>query len=112
MARHARERRPLARTASRRRVPSGLLGMTTSHAATTTLSIAETAAPPRLGWLATACTFLVVVQLAASGAMMIVHPAPVLAMLRHLGYPDYFATMLGVAKVLGAVAIAVPRFAT
>jgi len=27
----------------------------------------------------------------------------------HLGYPDYFRTMLGVAKVLGAVALVAPR---
>jgi uncharacterized membrane protein len=27
---------------------------------------------------------------------------------RHLGYPDYFATLLGVAKVLGALALVVP----
>ncbi|MDI1446055.1 DoxX family protein [Polyangium sp. 6x1] len=28
----------------------------------------------------------------------------------HLGYPAYFATILGVWKVLGAVALLVPRF--
>jgi hypothetical protein len=28
---------------------------------------------------------------------------------RHLGYPDYFRTMLGVAKLLGVLALLVPR---
>ena len=30
--------------------------------------------------------------------------------LSHLGYPAYFATILGVWKLLGAIAIVVPRF--
>ena len=34
----------------------------------------------------------------------------VLATLHHLGYPAYFATILGVWKVLGAVAVVIPRF--
>ena len=28
---------------------------------------------------------------------------------RHLGYPDYFRTLLGVAKLIGVVALLVPR---
>lgn len=34
----------------------------------------------------------------------------VVAGLAHLGYPAYFATLLGVWKVLGAAAVVVPRF--
>ena len=29
--------------------------------------------------------------------------------MRHLGYPDYFATILGVWKVLGGIAVLLPR---
>jgi hypothetical protein len=34
----------------------------------------------------------------------------VVATLRHLGYPAYFALILGLGKLLGAVAIVMPRF--
>ena len=31
-----------------------------------------------------------------------------LTLIRHLGYPDYFATMIGIAKLLGVVALLLP----
>ena len=34
----------------------------------------------------------------------------VMATLAHLGYPNYFATILGIWKLLGAIAIVIPRF--
>jgi len=34
----------------------------------------------------------------------------VVATLHHLGYPTYFALILGLGKLLGAVAIVIPRF--
>lgn len=44
----------------------------------------------------------------ASGVMYLSgHPQPVEGF-RHLGYPDYFRTLLGIAKLLGAVALLVP----
>jgi uncharacterized membrane protein YphA (DoxX/SURF4 family) len=36
--------------------------------------------------------------------------AQVTATLAHLGYPIYFASILGVWKVLGAIAVVIPRF--
>ena len=33
-----------------------------------------------------------------------------MAYIRHLGYPDYFVPFIGVAKILGSLAILVPSF--
>ncbi len=60
-------------------------------------------------WVVTA---LVALPMAGSASMYLsAHPDAV-AGFQHLGYPDYFRTLLGVAKVLGAVALLapVPRF--
>lgn len=46
-----------------------------------------------------------------SGVMLIVGPPEVATIFRHLGYPDYFRELLGVAKLLGLVAL-VLRFRT
>jgi uncharacterized membrane protein YphA (DoxX/SURF4 family) len=35
---------------------------------------------------------------------------PAVAFLGHLGYPAYFATLIGVWKVLGGIAVLAPRF--
>ena len=32
------------------------------------------------------------------------------ATLQHLGYPSYFASILGLGKLLGAIAVVIPRF--
>jgi uncharacterized membrane protein YphA (DoxX/SURF4 family) len=58
-------------------------------------------------WVATG---LVALAFAFGGAMDVAQPPDVLAGMAHLGYPAYFATLLGVWKLLGAVAILVPGF--
>jgi uncharacterized membrane protein YphA (DoxX/SURF4 family) len=44
------------------------------------------------------------------GAADVAHPPAVTAFMAHLGYPAYFAPLIGVWKVLGAVALLAPRF--
>src|SRR5258706_6821599 len=44
------------------------------------------------------------------GALHLSGDPGILATLNHLGYPAYFATILGFWKVLGAVALVIPRF--
>jgi hypothetical protein len=44
----------------------------------------------------------------ASGGMYLSGAPQVVEGFRHLGYPDYFRTLLGIAKLLGAVALLVP----
>jgi uncharacterized membrane protein YphA (DoxX/SURF4 family) len=61
-----------------------------------------------LGYWAT--TGLVALGFAFGGAMDIAHPPDVVAGMAHLGYPVYFAVLLGLWKVLGAIAIVVPGF--
>lgn len=59
--------------------------------------------------LTTVCTWVLVTQLALSGGLLLMRPGFVVAVVHHLGYPDYFPVLLGVAKLLGAMAIARPR---
>ena len=63
----------------------------------------------KIGYWAT--TGLVALGFAFGGLADLSRSPDVIAGLGHLGYPVYFATLLGVWKVLGAVAIVVPRFA-
>jgi MYXO-CTERM domain-containing protein len=66
----------------------------------------ETKKALRLGiWVSTG---LFSAMLAFSGLLFLVGPAEVTAQLRHLGYPDYFRVALGIAKLLGVVALVVP----
>ena len=58
-----------------------------------------------------AATGLFAAIMALSGAAFVVGPPSVVATLRHLGYPDYFRSLLGAAKLLGVAAILVPRLA-
>jgi uncharacterized membrane protein YphA (DoxX/SURF4 family) len=44
-----------------------------------------------------------------SGVMDLILPPAAVAGMRHLGYPDYFARILGAWKVLGTVVILLPR---
>jgi hypothetical protein len=44
------------------------------------------------------------------GYLHLTRDPQVMATLAHLGYPPYFATILGVWKLLGAIAIVVPGF--
>jgi len=51
-------------------------------------------------------------MLAGSIPDVIMHPAAVEIVNKHLGYPTYFLPLLGVAKVLGVVAILAPGLPT
>ena len=44
------------------------------------------------------------------GVINLVHTERAVATLHHLGYPAYFASILGAGKLLGAVVITIPRF--
>ena len=55
-------------------------------------------------------TVLVAFQLGSGGAGDILRIQPVAEGMAHLGYPAYFCVILGVWKVLGAVAVLAPRF--
>jgi uncharacterized membrane protein YphA (DoxX/SURF4 family) len=57
-------------------------------------------------WGATA---LVAAAFILGGAVDAAHPPSAVAFLAHLGYPLYFAVLIGVWKVLGGVAILAPR---
>lgn len=57
-------------------------------------------------WIATGLT---VVAFAFGGVTDILRGEDISAGMTHLGYPLYVATLLGIWKVLGAIAIAVPR---
>lgn len=50
-----------------------------------------------------------VMDLAHGRTMLVIGP-PVVEIVTHLGYPVYFLAILGFWKVLGAVALVVPRF--
>ena len=58
-------------------------------------------------WVTTA---LLVIELVMGGLWDILRVPQVRGVIEHLGYPLYFLVILGVWKLLGAVAIAVPRF--
>jgi len=58
-------------------------------------------------WITTALTALVFLS---GGVGDVLHPAPVVDLMAHLGYPVYFLTILGVWKVLGGIAVLAPRF--
>jgi uncharacterized membrane protein YphA (DoxX/SURF4 family) len=57
-----------------------------------------------------AATGLVALTFAFGGAMDVAQPPDVVAGMAHLGYPAYFATIIGIWKLLGTVAILVPGF--
>lgn len=58
-----------------------------------------------LYWIPTA---LVVLVMGAGGLVDAIRADAAVAVIVHLGYPVYFATLVGVAKVLGAIAIVAP----
>jgi uncharacterized membrane protein YphA (DoxX/SURF4 family) len=58
-------------------------------------------------WVTTGLTAFVFLS---GGAADVARPSFVLEGMRQLGYPDYFALILGVWKVLGGVAVLLPRF--
>lgn len=58
-------------------------------------------------WIATAIICLV---MGFGGTMDILQPEEVVKEISNLGYPLYFATMLGVAKILSVIALLIPKF--
>lgn len=57
-------------------------------------------------WL---CTLFVTLTALAAGVMDVLHLEPLFGLLRHLGYPSYFATVLGVWKIIGGLVLLAPR---
>jgi hypothetical protein len=55
-------------------------------------------------------TLYVALTSLGAGVIDILHAPPLFGLLLHLGYPPHFATILGVWKVLGAVALLAPRY--
>jgi uncharacterized membrane protein len=58
-----------------------------------------------LYWIPTA---LIALVMAGGGLGDALRTESALQVFRHLGYPDYFSTILGVAKLLGVVALLAP----
>ena len=58
-------------------------------------------------WVTTA---LVVFELALGGVWDILRVPQVRGLIERLGYPLYFLVILGIWKLLGAIALAIPRF--
>ena len=58
-------------------------------------------------WVTTA---LVVFELGMGGAWDVLRVPQVRELIGHLGYPPYFLVILGAWKLLGAVALVIPRF--
>jgi DoxX-like family/Domain of unknown function (DUF4345) len=54
-------------------------------------------------------TGLFAAMMTGSGIALLLAPAPVVETFGHLGYPLYFARLLGLAKLLGVVALLAPR---
>jgi uncharacterized membrane protein YphA (DoxX/SURF4 family) len=57
-------------------------------------------------WVSTA---LIAAAFVLGGAIDAAAQPPAVAFLAHLGYPAYFATLIGVWKVLGGISVLVPR---
>ncbi len=80
-------------------------------ASSTALTGGNSAAFPRRRMIAYwAATVLVAGPAAIAGAIDVLRIQPLFAQLLQLGYPAYFGTILGVWKVLGAVALLAPRY--
>lgn len=58
-------------------------------------------------WVATT---LVAIAFLLPGVGNLVHTPQIAHDMAHLGYPSYFLTVLGSWKILGAIAITIPRF--
>ncbi|HSY38174.1 MAG TPA: DoxX family protein [Polyangia bacterium] len=55
-------------------------------------------------------TGLIAAVLLFGGAVDVAHPPSAVAFLAHLGYPAYFAILIGTWKVLGGIALLAPRW--
>jgi hypothetical protein len=64
--------------------------------------------PKLIGYWAS--TVLFAGMMSMSAVMYLTHSPEMTKGFAHLGYPPYFANLLGVAKLLGAVALLAPRF--
>ena len=58
-----------------------------------------------LYWIATA---LLIVPMGAGGVGDIMQPEMIAKTFAHLGYPEYFAVMLGIGKILGIAVVLAP----
>jgi hypothetical protein len=54
-------------------------------------------------------TLFVTLTALGAGIADILHAQPLYGMMLHLGYPGYFATLLGLFKVAGAIVLLAPR---
>jgi hypothetical protein len=59
-------------------------------------------------WIA---TLWLALGMASTGIVQLIPLKEETEMMRHLGYPLYFLTILGVWKMLGVIAILIPKFA-
>jgi len=57
-------------------------------------------------WIATVWLAL---GMTATGIVQLMHQKEEAAMMAHLGYPLYFLTLLGIWKLLGVIAVLMPR---
>lgn len=53
-------------------------------------------------------TIFVALIMTVSGGLAIAHAAPMMKALAHLGYPPYFANLLGVGKIVGLFVFLLP----
>ena len=56
-------------------------------------------------WIATSFVALI---MAVSGLLAVIHAPQMMVALAHLGYPRYFASLLGTGKLIGAAVLLVP----
>jgi uncharacterized membrane protein YphA (DoxX/SURF4 family) len=57
------------------------------------------------------CTIPIALLLLSGGIMQVMRSPTAIEGITHLGYPVHFAVLLGVWKILGAIAILLPGFA-
>src|SRR6188768_3800868 len=58
-------------------------------------------------WIATVWLAL---GMTSTGIVQLIHMKEEVDMMAHLGYPAYFLTILGVWKILGVIAVLIPKF--
>jgi hypothetical protein len=83
------------------------MSTTDIHAASPSAPLAPSRASTAAYW---AATLFVTLTALGAGTADILHAQPLYGLLLHLGYPPYFATLLGLWKVAGAVVLLAPRW--
>lgn len=58
-------------------------------------------------WVA---TIWLALGMVSTGIVQLIHMKEEVEMMNHLGYPLYFLTLLGIWKLLGAIALLLPKF--